>query len=173
MRTLPTGILLVRHNEKLLGKLGVGKMLEALASLVAILGGIFGAIIYVLGTRRKAIDSTRQIIARAWTNEGDIHSTESIYITLELENADGDLIGSISSSAHDRLLEAHADVGWLKTKLQISELRGRSITPFATATLKISGNNNRLKWLVKNDANQNILPVQTILWPSSVGASLG
>ena len=82
---------------------------------------------------------------------------------LKLEIADGDLIGIISSSADDRLLEAHADVVWFKTKLHISELRGRTVSPIATAALKITGNTNKLKWLVKNGANQNIRPVLTIL----------
>ncbi len=135
--------------------------------IFAFLGAILGAITYVVGIRRKAIVSARQIFARGWISEGDIYSSEAIYITLNLENTGGDLIGSISSNAHSRLLGVYADVGWFKTTLYISELRGRSVSPIITATLKLTDNNNRLTWTVEKNKNQNILPIQTVLWPCS------
>ena len=149
-------------------------MLEPIATVLTILGAISGATIYVLSARRKTIDSTRLLIARAWTNEGDIHSKESIFITLELENLDGDLVGEISSNGHERLLEAHVNVGWFSSTLHVSELPGRNVSLIGTVSLRVTGNNNRLKWLLtKTPAgeDQNILPVNTVLWPSSCGVS--
>lgn len=143
--------------------------LEALAYIVAIVGGIAGAIIYLHGVRKSSIESTIQIIARAWTNEGDISSTESKFVTLELKNIDGDLVGSISTSAQANTLEAHATVGWLSTELQVSELLGRNVVPIGTAKLKLIGNRNRLKWSFNGKKESALLPKDTLLWPCSVG----
>jgi hypothetical protein len=149
----------------------LSKWLESLAYLAAILGSISACIVFLLRHRRTSIEVIRSTIGRAWTNEGDISSNESILITLDLEDHDGDIIGQISSSAHDRLLEAHVDVGWLTTTLHVSELLGRSALPIGTVTLQLIGNKNRLKWRLKKNAGQEILPTETILWPSSVGVS--
>lgn len=40
-----------------------------------------------------------------------IDSEEFRFITLELENLEGDIIGSLSTNAHNRILEVHANVG--------------------------------------------------------------
>jgi hypothetical protein len=142
--------------------------LESLAYFVAIAGGIAGAIIYLYGVRKSSIESTIQTIARAWTNEGDISSTESTFVTLELKNIDGDLVGSISTSAQTNTLEAHATVGWFSTELQVSELLGRNIVTIGTAKLRLIGNRNRLKWNFNGKKESALLPEDTLLWPSSV-----
>jgi len=150
---------------------GVREWLEGLAYLVAILGGIAAAFLYFQGARKEAISVARKEIARAWTNEGDITSTETRFITLELEDKSGDLIGSLSTNAYDRPLEVHADVGWFSTRLDISELRGRNVVSIATAKVTLTGNNNRLEWRLTERQGTEVLPKKTVLWPSEVGVS--
>lgn len=151
-----------------MGGWGLLKWLEALAYLIAVLGGISGACLFFYRIRKQRIAFTFNTIARAWTNEGDIKATYTLFITLELANHDGDLVGGLSSNAHDRVLEAHAYVGWFNTKLKISELLGRSVLPVGTVSLKLIGNNNRLRWRCKGQSESGILPTTTVLWPSDV-----
>lgn len=146
-------------------------LLEALAYSVAIIGGIAGAFIYFQNVRKEAIETTRKEMVRAWTNEGDISSTDTRFITLELENSDGDIIGSLSTNAQDNLLEVHADIGWFSTTLNISELRGRNIVPIATVNIKLEGNNNRLEWKLIGSDGSILLPEQTVLWPRAIGVN--
>lgn len=145
--------------------------LEALAYLAAIVGGLSAAVVYFYGVRNEAISVVRKEIARAWTNEGDITSKETRFITLELENKDGDLIGSLSTNAQNRPLEVHADVGWFSTQISISMLQGRSVIPVAVAKVSLTGNNNRLEWSLVGNQGAEILPRQTVLWPSEVGVA--
>lgn len=149
--------------------LGIKDLLETLAYAVAIIGGIAGAFIYFQSIRKEAIETTRKEIVRAWTNEGDISSTETRFITLELENTDGNIIGSLSTNAQDNPLEVHADIGWFSTTLKISELRGRNVVPIATVKTTLEGNNNRLEWKLIGNDGLHLLPKQTVLWPSPVG----
>ncbi len=144
------------------------KWLEALAYLVAVLGGMFGAYLFLYRLRKQHIASAFRTIARAWANEGDISGTDTFFVTLELSDWDGDLVGSLLSNAHDRVLEAHAYVGWFSTKLEISELLGRDLLPVGTVSLKLTGNNNRLRWRCKKQSDANVLPKATVLWPSIV-----
>jgi hypothetical protein len=91
-------------GEIFLSEWDLSKWLESLAYLAAILGSLSACIVFLLRHRRTSIEVIRSTIGRAWTNEGDISSTESILITLDLKDYDGDIIGQISSSAHDKLL---------------------------------------------------------------------
>jgi len=101
--------------------MNVKDWLEAGAYAVAILSALSGAIAYVLSERTKRIASNRRIIARGWTNEGAIDGQETHYVTLKLENSDGDIIGSLESPSLDRPLELNATVGWRSTELRVSE----------------------------------------------------
>lgn len=62
----------------------LAQWLEALAYVVAIVGGIAGALVFITRARRDAIEALCRDLARAWTNEGDILSKESHLITLDL-----------------------------------------------------------------------------------------
>lgn len=146
------------------------KWLEALAYLVPVLGGIFSAYLFLYRLRKRHIAFIFCTIARAWTNEGDIRGTNTLFVTLELEDWDSDLVGSLSSNAHDRVLEAHAYVGWFSIRLEVAELRGRSLLPIGTVNLKLT-DNNRLRWRYKKQSNAKILPSKTMLWPSTLGVS--
>jgi hypothetical protein len=150
---------------------GLKDWLESLAYFVAIVGGLAGTLVYFYGVRNDAISQTRKEIARAWTNEGDITSKETRFITLELENRDGDLIGSLSTNAIDQPLEVHADVGWFSTRIHISLLQGRNVISVATVSATLTGNNNRLAWKLFGDQGADVLPRETVLWPSNVGVS--
>lgn len=145
--------------------------LEALAYLVGIVGSLSAAFIYFQGVREESISVTRKEIARAWSNEGDILSSETFFVTLELENSDGDLIGSLATSQDSQPLEVHADIGWFSTELHVSRLLNRSVKPVADIKLELTGNNNRLEWTLVGTEGSEILPKKTLLWPSPVGVS--
>lgn len=145
--------------------------LEALAYVVAIVGGIAASVIYFNGIRHESIATTRNEIVRSWTNEGAIDSEEFRFITLELENLEGEIIGSLSTNAHNRILEVHANVGWFSTILSISELQGRRVIPIAEVKIKLIGNNNRLGWSLIGNQGENLLPKESVLWPSIIGVS--
>lgn len=145
--------------------------LEALAYIVAIIGGIAAAVVYFQKIRQESIITTRKEIVRAWTNEGDINAKEFRFITLELDNLDGDIIGSLSTNANNRILEVHANVGWFSTILHISELQGRNVIPIAKVKIKLTGNNNQLEWSLIGNRGENLLPKETVLWPSVIGVS--
>lgn len=144
----------------------VAQWLESLSYAVVVLGAIAGAVIFLVRWRAAAIDSKRRSIVRSWTNEGDIHSTDKIFITLELKDVDGDLIGSIVTSTQDRPLEAHASIGCFRSKVDVSLLLGRNLLPIGTATLVLAGNGNRLKWRFSKKSDEAELPEKTVLWPS-------
>ncbi|MDI5985352.1 hypothetical protein QLQ85_11165 [Halomonas sp. M4R5S39] len=145
--------------------------LEALAYLVGIVGGLSAAFIYFQGVREESISVTRKEIARAWTNEGGMSSNETFFVTLELENSEGDLIGSLATSQDPHPLEVHADIGWFSTKVHVSRLLNRSVIPVAKVNLELTGNNNRLEWTLVGTEGSAILPKKTVLWPSPVGVS--
>jgi len=146
--------------------------LQITAAVVGILGGGAGFVssgYNILVAKRTKDDALRGVISSAWTNEGDISSPETHFVTVQLELIDGDIIGQIRTNAYDRLLEAHVDLGFFNIKLMITELLGRSLVPVAVVRLKLKGNRNRLSWQVVSGNKQGWLPTRTLLWPSSVG----
>ena len=146
------------------------QVLEAAAYLAAILGGLSAAIHFIVKQRRESIANLRKVLKNTWTNEGDISSTETQFITIEIENYQGDLIGSIHLSSEERPLDCNIEVKWFYAVLNISRLLGRSSCPVATVKLKLTGNENRLSWQLKNKSDQEHqleLPNKTILWLSS------
>jgi hypothetical protein len=77
------------------------------AAAVGLIGGSAGVISSIypgLIVKRVRDDRLRKDISRAWTNEGDISSTETNFITVELKLTDGYIVGKISTNADDRLL---------------------------------------------------------------------
>lgn len=144
--------------------------LEAATYLAAILGGLFAAMHFLVKLRRESIANLRKILENTWTNEGDISLTESQFITIEINNYQGDLVGSIYLSSEEKPLECHFNVNWFYTALNISRLLDRSLCPVAVVELKLTGNHNRLLWKLKNKSkqeNQLLLPCKTVLWISS------
>jgi hypothetical protein len=140
--------------------------LEASAWVVAILGGIAGAFIYLGKARAAAIEEDRKVLAREWTNEGDVTGKDTRFVRLRLEDLQGDLIGTLEAPSVGPPLEVHADVGWRSTTLSISQLRGNSIEPVATIEVRVTGNKNRLSWVVTSLARPSYLPPRTVLWPA-------
>lgn len=70
--------------------------LQVSAAAVGLIGGsagIISSIYHAVIVKRDRDDSLRKDISRAWTNEGDISSTETNFITVELELTDGDIVG--------------------------------------------------------------------------------
>ena len=139
--------------------------LEAGTYLVTIVGAMSGAIIYAANLRSTSIEETRKILARAWTNEGEVGGKETRFVAIELKDHDGDLIGSLWSPLLDRPLEVHVDVGWRTSKLHISKLMGRSCVPVTTIQVRVTGNKNRLSWAVTSANRPSYLPPFTVLWP--------
>ena len=145
--------------------------LEAATYVIAIVGAIAYSYIYLSSAREEAIVSATEVLQQAWTNEGDISSSETHFITFDLANSDGDLIGSLQTSQYPRTLDVYAEVGWFSTRVYVSELSGRSVLPVAEVKIKISGNKNRLSWNVTEGNQIKVLPQETTLWPSPVGVS--
>ncbi len=144
--------------------------IEAVAYTVAILGAIAGAIIFLANARNESIKTSRSDIVRNWTNEGDILSKETAFIDLDLENSDGDIIGTLKSPRLDQPLDVHVDVGWGSNKLVISQLRGRSVVQIATAKIQVTGNHNRLQWHISSSDAPEFLPRSTELWPNPLAS---
>lgn len=143
--------------------------LEAAAYSSAILGGLSAAIHFLFKHRKESIANFREVLKNTWTNEGDISSTEPVTITIEIDNNQGDLIGNLHLSSEEKPLECNIEVNWFYAKLEISRLIGRSVHPVATAKLKLTGNENRLLWQLKNKSPQEHqleLPDRTVLWLS-------
>lgn len=149
----------------------LAQWLEALAYVVAIVGGIAGALVFITRARRDAIEALCRDLARAWTNEGDILSKESHVITLDPSLHGGDLLGTLSTNSEDRLLEAHVDVAWSRARLRVSRLMGRSIEPVGNVRLRLIGNRNLVEWKLVGNLGSDVLPKSTVLWPSRVGLS--
>ncbi len=139
--------------------------LELWALIVSIVTPIIGGAWFIWKKRQSAIQKNYKTLAQAWTNEGDISSKETKYITLKLTLENGELYGSLESPQLERDYEAHVNPGWFSSKLEISELRGRNLIPKATIKIKITGNRNRLKWNAQKLKDVDILPPNTILWP--------
>jgi hypothetical protein len=139
--------------------------LEGLAYLTAILGGCAAALHFLIKHRRGSIASLKSALIRTWTNEGDITSDEEQYVTLEVEDDNGDLIASVSFSSEPSTFDAHIEVGWGKALLQIKGLVRRTVYPVATVRLTLTGNNNRLAWKLESKQVQMTIPERTLLWP--------
>ena len=139
--------------------------LEAITYIATILAAIAGSTLFLINMRSNAIEANHAVLARAWTNEGDMLSTHIKFVDLLLENSDGDIIGTINSPHLDQPLDASVDVGWFSSTLSIKQLQGRSITTVATIKLKISGNENRLSWQSETVQLPDYLPRSTLLWP--------
>jgi hypothetical protein len=140
--------------------------LQAGANLVIIVGGITGGAWFVNNARTETIAANRQAIVRAWTNEGDILSTETRFVALNLQDYDGDIIGSLSGPGFDDTLDVQADIGWFSSTLTLTQLRGRSVVPVASVRVKLTGNDNRLSWQVMGGQAPAYLPSATTLWPN-------
>ena len=142
--------------------------LEALAYFTATAGACAAAIHFVLKKRRESIASLRSALIRTWTNEGDVTSNETEFLTLAVEDSDGDLIASLHLDAQPRPLDANIDVAWGKAWLNVTYFAHRNVFDIATVRLTLTGNNNRLNWNLKRKLADTQLPKQTVLWPSSV-----
>lgn len=142
--------------------------LEAGAYAAAILAAIAGAIVFLGGLRSNAIQENRAALARAWTNEGDVTSSETRFVDLILESLDGEVIGVLNSHRLDQPLDVSADVGWFYTTLTLMELRGGAPVPVAKVKVKVGGNSNRLSWRAATTRFPDYLPSSTELWPYSV-----
>jgi hypothetical protein len=139
--------------------------LQILVFIIGIMTSVIGAIWFLWKHRKNAIKENYKTLACKWTNEGDIHSVDTKYITLDLMLKNGDLFGTIESPKLENGYEAHVTPGWFTSKLEISELSGRNIIPKSTVRLRIKGNKNRLKWNAKTNNETDILPNNTTLWP--------
>lgn len=140
--------------------------LQAGANLAIILWAIVGALLLLSNARASAVADNRQSIVRAWTNEGDMLSSETRFIELRLSDYDGDIIGTLTSPGLNQPLDVSAEIGWFSSTLKITELRGRSVSPVATVQVTVGGNNNRLQWQVESSDEPDYLPVTTTLWPT-------
>src|SRR5690606_9716840 len=112
-----------------------------------------------------AIETTHEALVRTWTNEGDILATETRFVTLALQDYEGDVIGTLTGPGFDETLDVRADIGWFNSSLELTQLRGRTVSPVATVKVKISGNDNRLEWQLEGN-EPAYLPESATLWPS-------
>ena len=143
----------------------VNDALQAAANVVIIVGGIGVGLWTLNNARSDAIADNRAALVQVWTNEGDILATETRFITLELQDYSGDLIGTLRGPGFDATFDVQVDVGWRSSELHITELRGRSAQPVGTVKVKLLGNHNRLQWEL-DDSSPDYLPRSTALWIS-------
>lgn len=141
--------------------------LEISQYIVTIAVPICTAIWFLRKIRKQKVEEVTRYIARKWTNEGAIDSDEDIIISLEVDNHHGDLIGQLETNKriHPLPFDAHLDVGFLKTKMHVSELVQRESIPVAEVILYLKGNKNRLEWKLVGENGIDILPKTTTLWP--------
>jgi hypothetical protein len=141
---------------------------EAASYTVVLLGAFAGAMLILSNHRREAIDQARNALVRTWTNEGDISSRETHFMDLRLTDADGDIIGTLSSPQLDWPLDVNVDVGWRSSIVHVREMRNAAVVEVAVAHVVIDGNQNRLKWEVTSADAPDFIPRSTVLWPSPV-----
>jgi hypothetical protein len=141
----------------------------ALMGLCGGAAGLISAAVHSLSIRAEKIDALRAVLSRAWTNEGCINSTDTVLITLDLKMEDGDVYGSLQTSARERLLNAHLEAHLFSATLRVTELRHRTIRTVAVVRLRLRGNRNRIKWKVISGNAEHWVPDKTRLWPSVVG----
>lgn len=142
--------------------------LEALAYVVTILAPIVTGLVFLLRKRTQDLGRLAAEMARAWTNEGDISADEPVLLHLYLQLENGDVYGSLRTSAHDRSFEAQLTVHWHSATLKVSELFGRNLIPVATVRLTLVGNRNRLDWRLGKLHEQYVMPRRTLLWPEKL-----
>ena len=123
---------------------------------------------FIIKHRRESIASLKSALIRTWTNEGDVTSEEEQFVTLEVEDHDGDLIGTVNFSSETRPFDAQIEVGWGKALLHITGLVRRTVYPVATVRLKLTGNRNRLAWKLESKQVELLIPARTLLWPGTV-----
>lgn len=138
------------------------------ASLVTILAAAGGLFLWLKDQRALAIEKNRATLANAWTNEGDVTGTDYRFMDICFSDSDGDIIGSMSSPQTEVIYDLAVDVGWQSSTVKILELRGNSIVEIGEASIKVTGNNNRLKWKIRSGGIPKIIPEETILWPNSM-----
>ena len=131
--------------------------------------GIVSAVVHSVSFRTKKLNAIRSELSRAWTNEGSINSADTVLITLELKMEHGDVFGSLQTTAHEWLLEAHLEPHLTSATLRVSEFRSRSSRTVAVVRLQLTGNRNRIKWRVISGNSEHWIPDETLLWPSDVG----
>lgn len=144
------------------------ELLQAGDSSIAIVGGVLAVIFFVYRWRKNAIDSLRKDLGIVWTNEGDIHSTDTRFVDLSLKLEHGDLFGSLSSSRTNDIFDVHVTPGWFSAHASITHFRGRSSFPIAEVKLSLKENRNRLHWVLKAENGPSFLPTKTELWPSPI-----
>jgi hypothetical protein len=155
-----------------ISNMGIPDWLAISGALAGLCGGVAGLIsvaAHLLSLRAEKIDTLRTALSRAWTNEGSINSTETLFITLELEMQNGDVYGSLQTSARERLLDANLEAHLFSATLTVSE-RGHEV---ASVQLRLKGNRNRIKWKVISGNVEHWIPEKTLLWPSVTGVSIG
>jgi hypothetical protein len=145
----------------------------ALMGLCGGAAGLVSAAVHALSLRTARIDRVRTDLCRAWTNEGSINSKDAVLITLDLKMQDGDVFGSLQTSARERLLSANLEAHLSSGTLTVSELKGRSKRTVAVVRLSLRGNRNRVKWTVISGNVEHWIPDKTLLWPSVVGVDSG
>ena len=145
----------------------------ALIGLCGGAAGLISAAVHSLSLRTEKVDALRTALCRAWTNEGDVNSADTVFITLDLKMQDGDVIGSLQTNAYERLLDANLDVHLFSATLRVSEFRHRSSRTVAIVRLRLRGNRNRIKWKVVSGNVEHWIPDKTLLWLSSVGIDAG
>jgi hypothetical protein len=141
----------------------------ALMGLCGGAAGLISAAVHALSHRIAKVDALRTTLGRPWTNEGAIDSKDTVLITLDLKTQDGDVFGSLQTSARERLLSANLAAHLWSGTLTISETRGRSIRTVAVVRLRLKGNRNRVEWKVISGNAEHWIPDKTLLWPSEVG----
>jgi hypothetical protein len=144
------------------------KDLRTLYYSLGVLSFALGAFYFLYTQYSESIETTKQEIVRSWTNEGDVDSDDTIFITLEPENVDRDIIGSISNNINNRVFSINAKVGWPTTTLELTEIQGLigKVVHIATVRVKLTGDNNRLEWTLLGNTDIDFLPKKTTLWPS-------
>lgn len=141
------------------------EILQAGDSSVAITGAAVAVGFWLKRIRSKAFESQCRYVAEKWTNEGDISEMTDPYVHLSLALEHGEIYGSFQANEIADRYEAHFYPGWFYGKLEITQLRGRSLIPVITFRTRLMGNNNRLE--IKAIGKQSIvgIPAQTTLWP--------
>ena len=131
--------------------------------------GLISAAVHALSFKAEKLASLRTVLSRAWTNEGSINSKDAVLITLDLKMQDGDVLGSLQTTAHERMLDAHLEAHLFSATLRVSEFRHTSSKMVAVVRLRLTGNRNRIKWRVISGNSEHWVPDKTLLWPSDVG----
>jgi hypothetical protein len=144
------------------------ELLQAGDSSIAIAGGLVGVLYFVWRWRKNSIDSLRKDLGLVWTNEGNIHSSETNFIDLSLKLEHGDLYGSLSSPQSNDIFDVLVTPRWFSAHASITLLRGRSSLPIADVKLTLQGNRNRLRWVLRTKDAPPFLPRESELFPSPI-----